>query len=78
MDFGDDTYICVYIYIYIMFFISDILYSTARSNHLIIVTVTIEKTLTHKQLETHGQVLSTVAINALALKHQVISIQRTD
>ena len=31
------------------------------------------KPLTHKQLEMHGCVLSTVATDALALKHQVIS-----
>ena len=29
--------------------------------------------LTHKQLETHGRVLSTVATDALVLKHQGIS-----
>ena len=34
--------------------------------------------LTHKQLETHGCVLSTMATDALVLKHQVISIHFAD
>ena len=34
--------------------------------------------LTHKQLETYGCVLSTVATNALMLKHQVISIHNAE
>ena len=33
--------------------------------------------LTHKQLETHGCILSTVATDTLALKHQDISIHST-
>ena len=33
--------------------------------------------LTHKQLETHGCVLSTVATDALGLKHQAISADYT-
>ena len=36
------------------------------------------KPLTHKQLETHGCVLSTVAANDLVLKHQAISIHSAD
>ena len=34
--------------------------------------------LTHKQLETHGCVLSTVAADGLVLKHQAISIHSAD
>ena len=34
--------------------------------------------LTHKQLETHGCVLSTMATDALVLKYQAISIQSAD
>ena len=34
--------------------------------------------LTHKQLETHGYVLSTVATDVLVLKHQGISIHSAD
>ena len=34
--------------------------------------------LTHKQLETHGCVLSTVATDALVLKHQAISAHIAD
>ena len=34
--------------------------------------------LTHKHLETHGSVLSTVATDALVLKHQAISIHIAD
>ena len=34
--------------------------------------------LTHKQLETHGCILSTVATDALVLKHQAISIRSVD
>ena len=34
--------------------------------------------LTHKQLETYGRVLSTVAIDALVLKHQAISIHSAE
>ena len=34
--------------------------------------------LTHKQLETHECVLSTVATDALVLKHQTISIHIAD
>ena len=34
--------------------------------------------LTHKQLETHGCILSTVATDALVLKHQAISIYNAD
>ena len=34
--------------------------------------------LTHKQLEMHGCMLSTVATDALVLKHQVISIHSAD
>ena len=34
--------------------------------------------LTHKQLETHGCVLSTVATDALVLKHQAISIHSAE
>ena len=34
--------------------------------------------LTHKQLETHGCILSTVATDALVLKHQAISIHSVD
>ena len=33
---------------------------------------------THKQVETHGYVLSTVATDALVLKHQAISSQSAD
>ena len=33
--------------------------------------------LTHKQLETHGCILSTVANDTLALKHQGISVHST-
>ena len=35
-------------------------------------------TLTHKQLDMHGCVLSTAATDALVLKHQAISIQSVD
>ena len=34
--------------------------------------------LTHKQLETHGCVLSTVATDVLVLKYQAISIHSAD
>ena len=34
--------------------------------------------LTHEQLETHGSILSTVATDALVLKHQIISIHSAD
>ena len=34
--------------------------------------------LTHKHLEIHGGVLSTVATDALVLKHQAISIDNAD
>ena len=34
--------------------------------------------LTHKQLETHGCVLSTVATDVLVLKHQAITIHTAD
>ena len=34
--------------------------------------------LTRKQLETHGHILSTVATDALVLKHQAISIHSAD
>ena len=34
--------------------------------------------LTHKQLETYGCLLSTVATDALVLKHQGISIHSAD
>ena len=34
--------------------------------------------LTHKHRETHGCVVSTVATDALVLKHQAISILSTD
>ena len=34
--------------------------------------------LTHKQLETHGCLLSTVATDVLVLKHQAISIHIAD
>ena len=34
--------------------------------------------LTHKELETHGYALSTVATDALVLKHQAISIHSAD
>ena len=34
--------------------------------------------LTHKQLETHGCVLSTLAADAFVLKHQAIRIQKAD
>ena len=34
--------------------------------------------LTHKHLETHGCVVSTVATDALVLKHQAISIHIAD
>ena len=34
--------------------------------------------LTHKQQETHGCILSTVATDALVLKHQAISIHNAD
>ena len=34
--------------------------------------------LTHKELETHGCVISTVAPDALVLKHQAISIHSAD
>ena len=34
--------------------------------------------LTHKHLETHGCILSTVATDVLVLKHQDISIHSTD
>ena len=34
--------------------------------------------LTHEQLEMHGSVLSTVATDALVLKHQTISIHNAD
>ena len=34
--------------------------------------------LTHKQLETHGCVISTVATDALVLKHQFISTHSAD
>ena len=43
-------------------------------NPIQVVHVTLQ--LTHKQLETHGCVLSTVAANALMLMHQAISIHR--
>ena len=33
----------------------------------------LECILTHKQLETHGCILSTVATDALVLKHQAIN-----
>ena len=32
----------------------------------------------HKQLETHGCIISTVATDALMLKHQTISIHSAD
>ena len=38
----------------------------------------IRVSLTHKQLETHGCVLSTVATDGLVLKHRAISIHRSD
>ena len=34
--------------------------------------------LTHKQLETHGCILSIVATDALVLKHQAICIHNAD
>ena len=34
--------------------------------------------LTHKQLETHGRVLSSMATDALVLKHQAISLYNAD
>ena len=34
--------------------------------------------LTHELLETHGRYLSTVATDALVLKHQAISIHSAD
>ena len=34
--------------------------------------------LSHKQLEMHGAILSTVATDALVLKHQAISIHTVD
>ena len=34
--------------------------------------------LTDKQLETHGYIFSTVATDALVLKHQAISIHSAD
>ena len=34
--------------------------------------------LTHKHLETHGCILSTVATDALVLKHQTISTHSAD
>ena len=34
--------------------------------------------LTHKQLEIHGCVLSTVATDALVLKYQAISVHSAD
>ena len=34
--------------------------------------------LTHKQLETHGGILSTVATDGLVLKYQAISIHSAD
>ena len=34
--------------------------------------------LTHKHRETHGCVVSTVATDALVLKHQAITIQNAD
>ena len=34
--------------------------------------------LTHKQLETHGCIVSIVATDALVLKHQAISIHIVD
>ena len=40
--------------------------------------ISIPHTLTHKQLETLGFVLSTVATEALVLKHQAISIHSSD
>ena len=45
----------------------EILWDTLRVN-----------SLNHKQLETHGCVLSTVATDALVLKHQAISIHSAD
>ena len=39
---------------------------------------TVENTLTLKHRETHGCVVSTVATDALVLKHQAISILSTD
>ena len=36
------------------------------------------KYLTHKHRDTHGCVVSTVAIDALVLKHQAISIHNVD
>ena len=41
-------------------------------------TFSAKPSLTHKQLETHGGVLSNVAIEALVPKHQAISIHNTD
>ena len=38
----------------------------------------LECALTHKQLELHGCILSTVATDGLALKHQAISIHSAD
>ena len=34
--------------------------------------------LTHKQLETHGHILSTAATNGLVLKHQAMSSHTAD
>ena len=37
-----------------------------------------EWTLTHRQLETHGSILSTVATDALVLMHQAINAHSAD
>ena len=39
---------------------------------------TLPQTLTYKHLQTHGCVLSTVATNTLALKHNAIIIHNAD
>ena len=51
---------------------------TSINNKFVNVDNSINSSLTLKHRETHGCVVSTVATDALVLKHQAISILSTD
>ena len=57
----------------IMLNLGNFIYDVFHSN-----TVLVWKLLTHEQLEMHGCLFSTVATDALVLKHQAISIHSVD
>ena len=63
-----------------VYFIQHRLQSTCniKATRSIAICDQIEEILLHKQLEMHGCIISTVATDALVLKHQAISIHGAD